>query len=73
MCNNWDTFFKCLRAMESVRTMEIPFFVIIKRGSFSEPGICQSMVFRATIGHISESPRYGMLMVQVSFLSWTIL
>ena len=73
MCNNWDTFFKCLRATESIRTMGIHFFVIIKRGSFSEPRIWQSMVFRATIGYISELPRYGMLMVWVSFLSWMVL
>ena len=53
--------------------MGIPFFVIMKRGSFSEPRIWQSMVFKATIGHICEAPRYGTLMVLVSFLSWMVL
>ena len=31
------------------------------------------MVFSATMGHMSESPKYGMLMVQVSFLSQIVL
>ena len=48
---------------------ENPFLFIINRGSLSEPGICKNIVFRATIGHMSECPRNGILMVQVCFLS----
>ena len=58
--------------MESVNTTGEPFFNIMNKGSLSEPGTRENMVFRATIGHMSECPRYGMLMVRVCFLSWIV-
>ena len=58
--------------MESVNTTGEPFFNIMNKGSLSEPAICESTVFKATMGHMSECPKYGILMVRVCFLSWIV-
>ena len=55
-----------------VNTTGEPFFNIINKGSLSEPGTCENMVFRAIMGQMSECPRYGILMVWVCFLSWIV-
>ena len=72
ICNNKDTFFKCLRSFESVKGMSVESPGTWNNGALSWSGYNASICRTACTGHIGEPCSSGITMLLISCLFWIV-
>ena len=71
-CNLVPTSLRCFLAVESVSAVVLPACLIENNGSLEHKWSVVSMVFIAATGQIAPSPKAGITIVLVSFLSCNV-